>query len=295
MRPGTWAKEAKLTTSPWMARLCVGTQPCSASEISKIAPGLAGAGYEGVEVHPGQLASVGDRVYRDRFLGTLRTAGLEVACAYAGVASDEPSAALASARCEMAAALGAGLVFLVPPSRRSGTLQDMAAQVARVCSAAGQLGLEVAVHNHAGTHVTNVEMALRFLDAVDRPEAGLCLDVAHLALFEDDVPAAIDQLVPYVRYVHLKDLAAGARETLAALDGESLEGVSPLNPAYTDIGAGALDMPAILEALASRGYGGWATVEIETLRRPTFLEQARENADEVTALLAQRENRAPRP
>ena len=274
-----------MTTSTWMARLCVGTQPIGASELAKIAPDLATAGYEAVEVHPGQLASVGDRAYRDRFLGAVRAAGLKVACAYAGVASDAPSAALASGRCEMAAALGAELVFLVPPSRRSGTFEEMAAQVGQVCRAAGELGLDVAVHNHAGTHVTTAEMALRFLEAVDRPEAGLCLDVAHLALFEDDVPAAIDRLVPYTSYVHVKDLAAGARETLARLDGESLEGVAPLGPAYTDIGAGTLDMPALLEALANRGYSRWATVEIETLRRTTFSEQARENAEKLTALL----------
>jgi sugar phosphate isomerase/epimerase len=263
--------------------------------VAQIAPGLATAGYEGVEVHPGQLASVGDRVYRDRFLEALRAAGLRVACAYAGVASDSPSAALASARCQMAAALGAELVFLVPPSRRGGTLEELAAQVATVCQAAGRLGLGVAVHNHAGTHVTTVEMALRFLDAVDRPEAGLCLDVAHLSLFEDDVPSAVNRLLPYVSYVHIKDLAAGAREALARLDGESLEGVAPLTPAYTDIGAGALDLRAILDVLASGGYNRWATVEIETLRRPTFLEQARDNAENVTALFRPPGTRPPAP
>lgn len=275
-----------MTASPWTAQLCVGTQPCSASEIAQIAPGLKSAGYEAVEAHPAQLASLGDRTYREKFLGALEAAGIRVACSYAGVASDPPSAALASARCEMAAALGAQLIFLVPPSRRNGTLEEMAAQVATVCRSAGQHGVGVAVHNHAGTHVTTVEMALRFLEAVDRPEAGLCLDVAHLALYEDDVPGAIEQLAPYVSYVHLKDLAAGARETLAGLDGESLEGVAPLNPAYTDIGAGALDFPGIMEALARSGYSRWATVEIETRRRATFLDQARENAEEVAALLA---------
>lgn len=189
--------------------------------MAKIAPDLAAAGYGAVELHPGQLTSMGDRVRRDRFAGALHAAGLEIACVFVGVASDPASAALASARCEMAAAIGAKLVFLVPPSRRSGTQRDMAAQVARVCRAAGGLGLVVAVHNHAGTHVTTVDMALRFLEAVDRPEAGLCLDVAHLALFEDDLPAAIGRLAPHTRYLHVKDLAAGAREVLAGLDGES--------------------------------------------------------------------------
>jgi sugar phosphate isomerase/epimerase len=185
----------------------------------------------------------------------------------------------------MAAALGAEIVFLVPASRKSGTFEELAAQVRAVCRRAGEVGVDVAVHNHAGTHVTTAAAQLRFLEEVDRPEVGICLDLAHLALYEDDVPTAIARLAPYVQYLHVKDLEAGAREALERLDGESLEGVGALKPAYTDIGAGALDLKAALEVLARQGYRRWATIEIETLRRPSFLEQARENAEQFALLL----------
>ena len=208
---------------------------------------------------------------------------------------DAPSTALMSARCDMAAALGANVVFLVPASKKSGTFEEMAAEVRQICKHAGELGLEVAVHNHAGTHVTTVTAQLAFLDEVDRPEVGLCLDVAHLALFEDDPPAAIARLAGRIRYLHVKDLAAGAREQLQGLDGDSLAGVVPLTPAYTDIGAGALDLRAMVDALCREGYRGWATIEIETLRRPRFLEQARDNAVQFNSLLVSLEEMEVKP
>lgn len=284
-----------MTSYPWLAPLCVGTQLCGASEVAEIATGLAAAGYEALELHPLQLAAMGDLSHRRNLVGAFTAAGLKVASAFVGVASDAPSSALVSGRCEMAAALGAEVVFVVPASRKSGTLEETAAAVRDVCRRAGEVGLEVAVHNHAGTYVTTVPAQLAFLEAVNRPEAGLCLDIAHLALFEDDVPAAIAELAPHIFYLHLKDLAAGAREELERLDGDSLAGVSPLTPAYTDIGAGALDLSAAIAALSQQGYRRWATIEIETLRRATFLEQARENAAQFALLLGSEQGREISP
>ena len=275
-----------LTSRPWLAPLCVGTQLCGAAEVAEIAPGLAAAGYEAVELHPLQLAAMGDLAHRRNLIEAIRSGGLKVASAFVGVASDTPSAALVAGRCEMAAAVGAEVVFIVPASRKSASFDELAAQVREVCRRAGEFGLKVAVHNHAGTYVTTVPAQLAFIEAVDRPEVGLCLDIAHLALFEDDVPAAIAELAPHVCYLHVKDLAAGAREQLAGLNGDSLTGVAPLTPAYTDLGSGALDLRAALEALAEQGYRRWATIEIETLRRASFLEQAQDNAAEFASLIA---------
>ena len=225
---------------------------------------------------------MGDRVYRQRLVEAFHSAGLSVACVFVGVASDAPSTALVSARCEMAAALGAEIVFLVPASRKSGTFEELAAQVRAVCRRAGEVGVDVAVHNHAGTHASRPRAEHSSLPRGGRrPEVGICLDLPHLALYEDDVPTAIARLAPYVQYLHVKDLEAGPGEALERLDGESLEGVGALKPAYTDIGAGALDLKAALEVLARHGYRRWATIEIETLRRPSFLEQARENAGAI--------------
>ena len=275
-------------------RLCAGAQLATARELAEIAPGLAAAGYAGLELHPHHLASLGDRVFRARIADAFAAAGMQVACAYVGVPADPPSVSLVRARCDMAAALGAGCVFLVPPSRRGASLEQTAALVREVAVHAGPLGLAVAVHNHAGTAVTTVDEVVRLLELVDRPEAGLCLDVAHLALFEDDVPGAIEALAPLVGYVHFKDLEGWAREALAGLDGDSLEGVAPLTPAYTDLGAGALDLRAAIAALAATGEV-WTAIEMETLRGGSVLEQSGRNAEAYRALAAAAAVGAARP
>ncbi len=263
--------------------LSAGAQCATAGELIDIAGELVAAGYEGVELHPHHLAALGDRVFRRRLADTLADAQLTVAAAYGGVPSDRPSIALTNGRAEMAADLGAEVVFVVPPSRRGGSLERTADCVREVCLAAGRLGLAVAIHNHAGTAVTTVGEVLALLDLVNRPEAGLCLDVAHLALFEDDLPGAIRELSPAINYVHLKDLEGWARDGLQKLDGDTLEDVATLTSAYTDIGAGALDLEAAVAALPAR-EGLWTTIEMETLRASTVAEQCAFNANAYRAL-----------
>jgi sugar phosphate isomerase/epimerase len=274
--------------------LCAGAQCASAGELIEIAPQLAAAGYDGVELHPHHLAAAGDRVFRRRLRDALADAGLVVAAVFGGVPSDPPSVAMTKARAEMAADFGAEVVFVVPPSRRGGGLEQTAACVREVCVAAGQLGLDVAVHNHAGTAMTTVAQVRTLLELVDRPEAGLCLDVAHLALFEDELPSAITALSPLVCYIHFKDLEAWARVALGELEGDTLEEVAKLTPAYTDVGAGSLDLQATAGALPTSAQL-WTAIEMETLRAPTVAEQCAANAHAYRALLKRSVAGARRP
>lgn len=264
--------------------LCAGAQRASAGELIEIAGALSAAGYDGVELHPHHLAAAGDRVFRRRLAGALADAGLAVAAIYGGVPSDPPSIAITNARAEMAADFGADVVFVVPPSRRGGSLAQTAEAVRAVCVEAERLGVAVAVHNHAGTAVTTVGEIRELLERVDRPEAGLCLDVAHLALFEDDLPGAIAELAPLVNYIHFKDLEGWARGALAELEADTLEEVAKLTSAYTDIGAGALDLEAAAAALPA-APGLWTAIEMETLRADTVAEQCAANAEAYRALL----------
>src|ERR1700722_11295584 len=264
-------------------RLCAGAQRATAGELIEIAGDLVAAGYVGIELHPHHLASIGDRVFRRRLADALADAQLAVAAAYGGVPSDRPSVALTNARAQMAADLGAEVVFVVPPSRRDGGLAQTAECVREVCVSAGRFGLSVAVHNHAGTSVTTVAEVLELIELINRPEAGLCLNIAHLALFEDDLAAAIGELAPLVNYVHFKDLEGWARDGLAKLGGDTLEEVAKLTSAYTDIGAGALDLVAADRALPARD-DLWTAIEMETLRAPTVAEQCAFNADAYRAV-----------
>jgi sugar phosphate isomerase/epimerase len=264
--------------------LCAGAQRASAGELAEIAGKLATAGYQGIELHPHHLAAMGeDAGLRRRLSGALEDAGLRVAAVYGGVPTDAGSVALVRARMEVAAQFGADVVFVVPPSRRRCTLSRTADRLRELCAGASELGLSLAVHNHAGTAVTTVAESLALLELVDMPSAGLCLDVAHLALFEDHLGEAIAELMPVTAYIHLKDLEGWARTRLNDLEGDTLEEVARLTPAYTDLGAGSLDLPMVVAAL-KRDDEIWTAIEMETLRAPSVVEQCELNAAAHRAL-----------
>ena len=258
--------------------LCAGAQRASAAELAEIAPGLAGAGYRGIELHPHHLAALdADASVRRRLTEALEGAGLRVAAVYGGVPADAASVELVRARIDAAARVGADVVFVVPPSRRGFTLAQTADRMRELGGRAGELGLSLAVHNHAGTAVTTVAESLRLLELVDTAQVGLCLDVAHLALFEDDLAEAVGRLAPVTVYLHLKDLEDWARPRMQELRGDTLKEVAGLTLAYTDLGAGALDLPALAGALRAVGPV-WTAIEMETLRAATVLEQCTLNA-----------------
>ena len=141
-----------LTSRPWLAPLCVGTQLCGAAEVAEIAPGLAAAGYEAVELHPLQLAAMGDLAHRRQSrrgdpLGWAQS-GVRVRGRRLGRTVCRPGQ---PGDARWRPPFGAEVVFIVPASRKSGSFDELAAQVREVCRRAGEFGLKVAVHNHAGT------------------------------------------------------------------------------------------------------------------------------------------------
>lgn len=75
-------------------------------------------------------------------------------------------------------------------------------------------------------------------------ELGLCLDVGHL-LVTGDVPVAqkVRELAPFLRHVHLDDIAGGVHE-------------------HVMFGRGDLDLAATMKALVDCGYSGVAAVEL---------------------------------
>jgi inosose dehydratase len=256
---------------------------CPPRDLPGAAGELATAGFTGVELHPAHIDALADPSFRARVLGSLADAGLEVACVNVGVVGDELGAALAGSRCLVAASAGSELIFALPPSRRAATLVESARHLRSLCDRADELGLDVALHHHAGTSVETLAEIEEVAARVDHPRFGICFDSAHFALFESDLPAGTRALGSRISYVHLKDLAADRPALVAGAD--TLESVLPLTPAYTDLGAGSLDLHATLDALASVGYAGWLTIEMETLRGPSFVEQARANAASLSALL----------
>ena len=252
--------------------------------VENLAP-IAAAGYAGVELHPPHL----DAYAADPGAGTaardaIAAAGLAIACANVNVLRDSEFPDTTFGRLDAALALGAPRVFALMGNAQGGTWEEALRRFRAVCDRAGEHGAQVVLHHHAGTPVTGAASIERFLDEVDRPNAGLLFDTAHWALYEDDLAGAYERLGGRVHYVHAKDLAAPGRELMDGRPGDTLEGVRDLVPSYADVGAGVLDLAGFARALRDGGYAGWTTIEMETLRHASFAEQAAFNAAAWTAL-----------
>jgi sugar phosphate isomerase/epimerase len=85
---------------------------------------------------------------------------------------------------------------------------------------------------------------LGFMENIPWPEVRLNLDVGHLFCVGEDPAQSISRLATHIGHVHLEDIPADRRHI------------------HTQLGDGAMDIPAVLEALREAKYEGWITVEL---------------------------------
>jgi len=153
-------------------------------------------------------------------------------------------------RClDLAVALGAETVSTEPGGPLHGMDRNEALQLfhdglAVVWEKAKRLGLRVLIEPEPGLLIQTSSEFMDFYGGLDPTVFGLNFDVGHFFCVGED-PAA---LVPVLRHCafhyHLEDIP------------ESRVHV------HTALGKGAMDIPAILQALYATGYDGFVTVEL---------------------------------
>lgn len=118
----------------------------------------------------------------------------------------------------------------------------------------------IAFHPHAGTYIETPEEVERLAASIDADTLPFCLDVGHYTVGGGDPVEALRRYGARVSHVHLKDVDP---EVLAGLRDGTIGGFGAGIRArlFTELGAGVLDLDAILDVLAERGYGGWLMVE----------------------------------
>jgi inosose dehydratase len=146
--------------------------------------------------------------------------------------------------------------------RRAATLTDEEWRVLvetslRVCEIAAKHGLRVAFHPHAQCHVEYEEQIERLLHDADGLE--LCLDVGHHAYSGGDAVAFYRRHHARIPYLHLKSVDAALRDRV-------LEQGLPFAAAvaqgvFVEPSGGAVDFPALRDAIAETDYAGFAIVE----------------------------------
>jgi inosose dehydratase len=134
------------------------------------------------------------------------------------------------------------------------------ANLDRLDAAASARGLEATLHPHVGTMVESGEETERVLRGSG---IGLCLDTGHLLIGGGDPVAVARQSPDRVAHVHLKDVAA---DVAARVRHEGLSYTDGVRAGmYRPLGAGDVDVAAIVTSLENAGYAGWYVLEQDTI------------------------------
>ncbi len=130
----------------------------------------------------------------------------------------------------------------------------------RLSALAAQHGVLAVLHPHVGTMVENSCEVQRVLDG---SSVALCLDTGHLLIGGTD-PAELARQVPgRIAHTHLKDVNGSIAAKVRSGRITYTEGVR--EGMYRPLGAGDVDVEAIVSVLGRRGYDGWYVLEQDTI------------------------------
>jgi inosose dehydratase len=124
---------------------------------------------------------------------------------------------------------------------------------------AGEYGLTVAVHPHAGTLIETADEVERALDVI---EVGWCLDTGHLTIGGADPVEFTRDHGDRIVHAHLKDVdanvAAEFRSRRRSLVDATRHGL------FLPLGKGDARIAEVMDALQAHGYDGWLVLEQDT-------------------------------
>jgi inosose dehydratase len=125
------------------------------------------------------------------------------------------------------------------------------------------VGLRVAFHHHAGSHVETPEEIDRLFALFPADQLGLCLDTGHYVYCGGDTVAFLEKQVARVWCVHLKDLyeakAAEARAARMNFHAAVRHGI------FAPLGKGNIAFPKVVKLLQDGHFDGWVVVEADVL------------------------------
>lgn len=130
----------------------------------------------------------------------------------------------------------------------------------RIASAARDAGLCAALHPHVGTMIETQAEVLRVIAGCAAP---LCLDTGHLLVGGTDPAEVVALAADRVALVHLKDVRVELADRVRAGELTYTEAVAA--GMYAPLGAGDVDLDAIVTGLARAGYTGWYVLEQDTI------------------------------
>ena len=228
---------------------------------------VAAAGYRVTELGP--LGFLGeDAVW---IAAQLQSRGLELAgSAHVHTLADAASAPALTAAVDrqgrLLQALGAKHLILMDesefyPPTAQGVVDEAGWQTAMsmIRSAQTQMaayGITLHLHPHVGTCIEREAQIDRMLAETD---VSLCFDTGHHAFWDQDVLAYMEKVWDRIGFMHLKNVDATVRARVLA--GELGVNDSFNHGVMAPLGAGAVDIAAVMRLLVRRVFDGYCIVE----------------------------------
>jgi sugar phosphate isomerase/epimerase len=132
-------------------------------------------------------------------------------------------------------------------------LYDQSLEIYRtLCDLATPRGIQIAIETACTAWPwldEHPQRMIEFLDAVDRPNIGICLDSGHSHVVGLDVPTVVKTLDTRIIETHFHDNYGGNHGTFHQCD------------LHNPIGIGTIDWRAVIRAMHDVGYAGVITFE----------------------------------
>jgi inosose dehydratase len=138
--------------------------------------------------------------------------------------------------------------------------KTLLANLDRLAEHSAARGVIAALHPHMGTMVETGEETER---VVTGSRIGLCIDTGHLAVAGADPVALTVAYADRVRHVHLKDVDPSLAHQVTT--GDLAFGDAVKAGVFRPLGAGGIDIAALIDALESTGYQGWYVLEQDVM------------------------------
>lgn len=127
-----------------------------------------------------------------------------------------------------------------------------------VADRAGELGIQSSIENH-GLFMQHADRVARLVEAVDRPNFGVTLDLGNSLFATQDHVAAARTLAPHAINVHVKDFIINPTDAERAWETYP---AGPVLEACT-VGDGDVNVQGCLQHVVEAGYDGPFIVEFE--------------------------------
>ena len=136
-----------------------------------------------------------------------------------------------------------------------------ASAISSVIGLCKKVGLRVAFHHHAGSHVETPEEVDRLFALFPADELGLCLDTGHYVYCGGDTVAFLEEQVSRVWCVHLKDLYEGKAAEARRMNFHA----AVRHGIFAPLGKGDINFPKVISLLQKGNFDGWVVVEADVL------------------------------